>query len=1055
MAQNRTVTGVVLSGEDGEPIIGASVVVTGTTTGTVTDINGNFSLKAPESAKTLTVSFVGMESKTVNISNKAMEIVLSANNEVLDEVMVVAFGTAKKSAFTGSAKVVGEETLGLSQVSDVTQALAGAVPGVTLTNSNGAPGGSPTIRVRGFSSLTAGNSPLIIVDGAPYSGDMNNINPADVESMTVLKDAASNALYGARGANGVIMITTKKAKHGHDAVVSFDAKWGANTQAMKQYNVLKDPRQYYEVQYTAMKNYYMDRQGMDDVQAWATANKNITTTNGGFGYNIWTLPEGEALIGRNGKVNPNATLGRLVNYRGTDYWVTPDDWMDAGTRTGSRQEYNISINGATDKGSFLMSLGYLQNEGITEHSSFDRITARLRADYQAKKWLNVGASFNYAKFTHHSLSNNGSSSSTGNIWAFTSQMAPIYPVYVRDAEGNIMIDDNGIQMMDYGNGMNAGMSRMFIQNANPIQDVHLNTNGNEGNALGVNGFADATLYKGLVFSLKAAANLDETRTKYVYNPYYGQFDSTGGTIQVDHSRSYDYDLQQLLNYTTTVNEKHNINLMLGHEYYVAQSWGLGASKSKMFSQAIQELDGAVVDGQSSYSSKGTYNNEGFFGRAQYDFDEKIFVSGSYRRDASSRFHPDHRWGSFWSAGAAWIMSKESWFNAPWVDNLKLKASYGSQGNDNISSYMYVDTYDIVNSAGNIGTSFNSKGTQDITWETQGNFNAGLEFGLWNRVSGSIEYYYRKTSDMLFSFSVAPSLGYSSYYDNVGDMYNTGVELDVNVNAYHNKNISWDVFFNVSTIKNQISMLHEDKKNTTYYSPTGKAIEGYTSGSFFIAEGQSIYTWRLKDYAGVDPQTGEAQWYKNTFDSNGEWTGRETTKVWSEADYYVTEKTTVPKLQGGFGTSLRAYGFDFTINFTYQLGGKTTDGTYATFMSNPSSSNTGHNWHVDVLKAWSPENPDSNIPRWNMDDTYAAATTTRFLTDASYLNVQNLNFGYTLPARLTKKAQINNVRLYLSAENLGYISKRQGFDPRQSFSGGSTATRYSPMRTISGGLSLQF
>ena len=1070
MAQTKTVQGVVLSGEDGEPIIGASVVVTGTTTGTVTDIDGNFSLKVADNAKTLTVSFVGMESVVANISNRKMEIVLNANNEVLDEVMVVAFGTAKKSAFTGSAKVVGEEQLALSQVSDVTSALAGAVAGVTLTSSNGGPGSSPTIRVRGFGSLNAGKDPLIIVDGAPYSGDMNNINPNDVESMTVLKDAASNALYGARGANGVIMITTKKAKQGRDAVVTFDAKFGGNTSALKQYNVLKDPRQYYELQYDAMKNYYMDPEklGLSAAEAWQRANKNITTSNGGFGYNIWTVPEGEMLIGANGKVNPNATLGRLVNYKGTDYWIQPDDWYNVGTRTGARQEYNVSISGAHDKGSFLLSLGYLDNQGITENSSFDRITARLRADYQAKKWLNVGATFNYAKFTHHSLSNNGSSSSTGNIWAFTSQMAPIYPIYFRDADKNIMVDGNGIQMMDYGNGKNAGFGRPFISDANPIQDVKLNTNADEGNALGVNAFADFTFYKGLVLSIKASGDLDETRSTIVYNPYYGQFDSTGGTVEKNHSRSFDYNLQQLLNYTTTIKEKHNLNVMVGHEYYRAEGYGLGASKSKMFSQSNKELSGAVVDGQSAYSSKSVYNNEGYFGRVQYDYDEKIFGSASFRRDASSRFHPDHRWGSFWSVGGAWILTKEDWLSdVKWLDNLKFKASYGQQGNDNIGSYRYVDVFDIVNASGNIGTSFATKGTEDITWETQGNFNAGFEFGFLNRISGSIEYFRRNTTDMLFSFSVAPSLGYSSYYDNVGDMYNSGIELDLNVNAYRSKDISWDIYANISTLRNRISMLHEDKKNTALWDANGTKVKGYTSGSFFICEDVSIYSWRLKEFAGVDPETGKSLWYKNTFqkDANGEfvldaegdkiWTGRETTDAYSDADYYLNRESTLPKLQGGFGTTFRAYGFDLSVNFTYQIGGKTLDYTYQQFMSNPTSSNTGYNWHVDVLNAWTPENRETDVPRWNLDDTYAAATSTRFLTDASYLNIQNINFGYTLPARLTKKAQINSVRLYLSCENVGYISKRQGFDPRQSYSGGSDATNYSPMRTISGGLSLQF
>ena len=340
---------------------------------------------------------------------------MKPDTEMLEEVMVVAFGTAKKSAFTGSATVVSAEKLEQSQVTSVTDALAGAVPGVTLTSNNGAPGASASIKIRGFSSLNAGNDPLIIVDGAPYSGDLSNINPNDVESMTVLKDAASNALYGARGANGVIIITTKRANMSGEAKVTFDAKWGANTRALKKYEVITDPAMYYEMHYGAMKNYYMNQMNMSDQAAWIEANNNLFGSNGGLGYNVFTVPEGQYLIGQNGKLNPYATLGRIVNYKGRDYLLTPDDWDKVGSRTGLRQEYNFSISAANEKSSFYVSLGYLGNEGITEGSDLKRLTGRLKADYQAKKWMKVGANMSYARFDSNSLGNNGSSLSLIHI----------------------------------------------------------------------------------------------------------------------------------------------------------------------------------------------------------------------------------------------------------------------------------------------------------------------------------------------------------------------------------------------------------------------------------------------------------------------------------------------------------------------------------------------------------------------------------------------------------------------------------------------------------------
>lgn len=1050
-AQVSKVTGTVTSHEDGLPVVGASVLVKGTTVGTVTDIDGNFTItNVPSSAGTLVISFIGMKTQEVDIK-PVVNVVLNSDTEMLDEVMVVAFGTAKKSSFTGSATVVKSEKLSKSQVSSVTEALAGAVPGVTMTSSNGAPGATSSIKIRGISSINAGNDPLIVVDGAPYSGDLNNLNPSDVESMTVLKDAASSALYGARGANGVIIITTKKANKKGDAIVTFDAKWGANTRALQNYDVVTNPAQYYELHYSAMNNYYKST-GMSDIAAWQEANKNLFGANGGLGYNVYTVPEGQYLIGQDGKLNPYATLGRVVSYNGKDYLLTPDDWQDVGTRTGLRQEYNFSVSSATDKSTFYMSLGYLGNEGITANSDLKRLTARLKADYQAKSWMKIGGNMSYARFESNALDNNGSSSSTANIWAFTTQLAPIYPAYVRNADGSIMIDDDGILMMDYGSGQNAGLTRPFIGDANPIQDNKLNTNNAEGNALSSNAFVDITPLPGLKITLNGSFNLDETRSTYVYNPYYGQFDSTGGTVSKYHTRTYDYNLQQLISYVHSFG-KHNADIMIGHEYYDYRYYLLGATKSKMFSQINQELDGAVIDGQGATSYKNRFNNEGYFGRLQYNYDERIFGSASLRRDASSKFHPDYRWGTFWSVGGAWLINKESWFDSSWVQELKVKASVGSQGNDNIGYFMYTDMFNIVNSNDDLGTSFGSKGTKDITWENNLNFNIGTEFQLWNRVTGSVEYYMRKTTDMLFAFSVAPSLGYSSYYDNVGDMINSGVEVNLGVNIINKRNFTWDVNLNASSLKNRITMLDPDKLISTEYTADGKAYKGYTNGSFFVGEDLSMYTWRLKEFAGVS-EDGQSMWYKNVLDEEGNIVSRETTTDYSKADYYITEETTLPKISGGFGTNLNIYGVDFGINFTYQIGGKQYDSTYAYFMSSPSGS-AGYNYHKDLYKSWTPENPNNEIPRFQLNDQYSAASSTRFLTNASYLNIQNINVGYTFPSKWTKKLAINSLRLYMSAENVFYWSKRKGFDPRQSYSAATNATNYSPMRTVSGGVTFQF
>ena len=1057
-AQNVTVTGSVKDSSTDEFVPFASIQLKGTMTGASTDADGLFSMTVPANG-VLVFSSLGYHSVEVPVDGRStIHVVLDPDSETLKETIVVAFGTSTKEAFTGSAKVLNDEKLAQSQVTNVTSALAGQVAGVQLVSSNGAPGASSTIRVRGISSINAGNDPLIIVDGAPFDGDMNNIAPSDIESMTVLKDAASNALYGARGANGVIMITTKKGKLGQ-ANVSFDAKVGVNTNALQEYETISDPRAFYEQHYKALYNYYVSEDGLGLLpeEAYMRANENLfDVAAGGLGYQTYTIPEGQYAIGRNGKFNPSATEGYVLG----DHLIKADDWADAAYRNGVRQEYTLTVSGAQDKMSYYSSLSYLNNEGITEKSDHQRLTARLKGDYQAKKWLKIGANVSYTKFEFNSLGNNGSDGSTANIWAFTSQIAPVYPLYVRNADGSQYYDVNGIALLDHGNGnLNnggiPGTSRPFITDANPVLANKYNTNNSEGNALSAQGYIDVDIVKGLKFTINASATLDETRSNYVYNPYYGQFRSTGGTVSVGHSRSYAWNSQQLLNYSRKFGN-HNVGVLLGHEYYSNKGYYVGASKSQMFSQENKELDGAVVDGQSATSYQTHYNNEGYFARAQYDYLERYFVSGSFRRDASSRFHPDNRWGNFWSAGAAWIISKENWYNVPWLNELKLKASIGSQGNDSIGSYRYTDIFGIVPSDGKISTIFSSKGNKDITWETNTNFNAGVEFSfLDGRISGGLEYFNRMTTDMLFPTPVAPSQGYTSLYKNVGDMNNYGVEGDFHFVLVNTKNVQWDFNLNASYLKNTVVSLADNVKDSEVYDVNGNKHEGFTKGSFFITEGSSMYTWYTYDYAGVDPETGKSLWWKNTYDEDDNFTGREKTDDYSKADKYLTGMTTLPPLFGGFGTSIQAYGIDFSINFTYQVGGKQYDGTYSTFMYSPTSSQVGYNYHKDLLKSWTPDNKSSNIPRFQYAETYNNASSTRFLTTASYLNLQNVNLGYTLPERLTRKFLVSSLRIYVSAENLYYWSARKGFDPRQDFEGGTTATRYSPMRTVSGGITVKF
>ena len=1045
-AQNRQISGTV-SDANGHPVAGATVIVDGTSLGTTTNTAGEYTLSAPANG-TLVVTFVGFEPQQLPIAGKTrINVTMKEDAQAIDDVIVVAFGTAKKEAFTGSAAVIKSDEISKVQTSNVATALVGRVAGVQTSSTSGDLGKTPSIRVRGFGSINAGKEPLWIVDGMPYEGDLNNLNTNDIESMTVLKDAASNALYGARGANGVIMVTTKKAKSG-DAVVTIDAKWGVNSKALEEYDVITSPAQYYETHFKALYGYYA--QTNPAAKAYALASSGLTSNGtGGLGYNVYTVPEGQALIGTNGKLNPNATLGRKIIYNGQEYWLTPDDWIDEAYQSAFRQEYNVNISGATERSSFYASLGYLDNTGIIKSSALERYTARLKADYQAKKWLKVGGNMSYAHFSNsNGNSNEGSASSTANIFAFSAQMPPIYPVYIRDGSGRIMVDDNGYQMYDYGDKGNAGLTRPLLPGANGLQTSWLNKKKAEGNAFSGSGFVDISLYKGLKLTVNGSTNIDETRTTYLNNQYYGQFAEAGGTISKYHTRDIAYNLQQILNYNETFG-KHNVGLMVGHEYYQKKYYYLSGTKSKLFSYDNEELGGAVVDGAGAHSYIDDYNSEGYFMRAQYDYAGRYFVSGSYRRDASSRFHPDHRWGNFWSVGAAWLLNQENWFDAPWVNMLKLKASYGSQGNDNIGNYLYTDTYSIENNNGEIAVLFGQKGNPNITWETNTNLNIGTEFGFWNnRLSGSVDFFNRKTSDMLFAFSVPSSLGYSSYYANVGDMVNRGVEVELNADLIRTKNVLWSFNLNLTHVKNEVTYLAPEHKSTTV-----EGYKGYIDGSYFVGEGLPLYTYYLRSYAGVDPETGASLWYKDVKGDDGKIT-RTKTSDYTSATRYLHDSA-IPSVYGGFSTSVSAYGVDFSISFNYQIGGKVYDSGYASFMSSPYGTTVGTNYHKDILKAWTPENKGSDIPRLQYGDQYTTSVSDRFLTDASYLNISNINVGYTLPSKITQKFGVQKLRVYLACDNVVYWSKRQGLDPRYSVTGATNFSNYSPIRTISGGVTVQF
>ncbi len=1051
MAQTR-VNGTVVSQEDNQPVIGASIMVVGTNVGTVTNAQGKFSLTCPAGKNTLRITYVGMEPLEVS-ARPNMRILLTSDNTALDEVVVVAYGKATKGTYTGSAAVMKSDKLEKLQVSDVSRALSGQVAGVQITSSNGQPGTSATIRVRGVGSINAQSNPLIVVDGVPFDGELSSIATQDIENLTVLKDAASTALYGARGANGIVMITTKNGKKGK-ATVSFDARWGQNSRALGNYDVIQSPAEYLEKEYEAIYNSGIYNLKMDPAAAHLYANQTIVTDeNGGNGYQIYTVPDGQTLIGSNGKLNPYATLG----WTNGKYFYTPDNWYDETFQKNGRQEYNVSISGGTDRNSFYASYNFLNDDGIVSGSGFKRSTVRVKDEYQVNDWMKVGANISYGYSKSFYPDDQTTTNSSGNAFFISNGIAPIYPLYVRDAQGNKM--KNGDRYVyDYGSG-EADRDRAFMSIANPVGQMQYDKRQYVMDILNSTYYAQFTPIEGLTLTARYGVNIDNTNRNELQNAYMGQFASLEGGAYQTHSRTYGFDQQYIANYQFKLGEDHAFDATAGYDGYQYKYRYIYASGSKLYNPESYWVSNAVNQKNNS-GYQDTYVQKGFFARLNYSYQDKYIANVAFRRDGSSRFSKDKRWGNFWSASAAWIITKEDFMkDINWLDMLKFKASFGQQGNDAIGNYYaYADQYAMTGDASGFADgTLDYKGNEDLTWETSTAYNVGFDFAMLNsRLNGSIEYFGRKSSDMLYYKPVAGSLGYSQIPMNVGSMTNSGLEIDLNYDIIRTRNISLNVNANATFLKNNINSLHKDLNNK------------WIDGSYVYEVGHSRYRMFLPEWAGVDEETGEALYWVNTFEEDAEGnrvkdaqgndiiTGRKKTATYTEAqktENRVATDDLLPTVYGGFGLALTAYGFDASIQCAYQLGGKVYDTGYQNFMHG-FYTDAGENLHVDIRNAWTPTNTKTDVPRLDAQDRYANSTSTRWLTSSDYLSINNITVGYTVPQNLISRLGLTKLRVYFAGDNLGLLAARKGLDPRKGYAT-SNAYTYTQIRTLSGGIQVSF
>ena len=1034
LAQTK-VNGTVTSQEDGQPVIGASVLVVGTQIGTVTDMNGRFSLTVPAGKSMLRITYVGMEPIEVS-ARPNMKIVLTGDQKALDEVIVVAYGTQKKSSFTGSAATMKAEKIEKLQVSNLSKALEGAVAGVQSFSSSGTPGSGATIMVRGIGSISGSKTPLIVVDGVPYEGSLNSLNSHDIESMTVLKDAAANSMYGARGANGVIMITTKNASVGKPKI-NFEGRIGFNARAIKDYDIISDAGEYYEMFWEAMRNSKIEEMGMAAANQWASNNL-IETLR----YNKFKgIADTELIDPMTGKLNKNAT-----QYK----WG--DDWTKDPFNNGLRQEYNVNISAGSESTKVYASLGYLGDEGYIVGSDFKRYSARIKLDQNIGKYIRIGGNISYAN-TIQKQFNGSVSTNFSNIFMFAQSIAPIYPIYQYDAEGKRLYDENGDSLYDFGE------ERPYGSNQNPLAVAERNQVVTTRDNITTRGFFEYSFLKDFKFTFNIAYDLFNTFYSEYNTPIGGDAKNVGGRGEKETQRYAALNANQLLDWNHEFG-KHGVHVLLGHEtkndrtkYMYGHMTNFADPNNPEFSNAAQYQD------LTSYTSE--YALEGYFAKAEYDYADRYYFTTSIRRDGSSRFHKDNRWGTFWSIGGAWRIKEESFMkDVRWLDNLKLKISYGTQGNDNVGyAHNYTDLYRVDRVSGAAAFTKVNRGNSDLTWEKSRNFNVGFEAGFWRRLNINFDFFIKETKDLLYASPLATSEGSPTYiYRNEMDMKNTGIEMEINGDIIKTKDIRWNAALNFTHYKNELTRLPNSKPADLYPN-------GYAAGDYWRKLGGSLYDFYYYEYVGVDPTNGKPQYNHYTYetnedgtvkrDANGDEIIKSIEKVNSitEATQRQTGKSAIPSLTGGFSTTLEAYGFDLSIQTAFQLGGYVFDSYYNSLMT---AGSNGHNFHKDMFDRWTPAHTDTTIPALGFDvqDAGISGNSDYYLTKASYFNLRNITLGYTLPTKIVSKWGIERLRFYLTGDNVWLQSKRRGLDPRQGYDG-STGYVYSALSSYSFGVSLSF
>ena len=1082
-AQSRTVTGTVTSAEDGQPVIGASVFVKGAQNiGVVTDYDGKFVLNGvPASANTLIVSSIGMLTKEVPVA-AVVNVIMEPDSETLeDAVITIAYGAAKKSTLTGAIASVSAEKIQGRPTSNVASVLEGTVSGVQVNSTYGAPGDDPDIRIRGIGTINGSSSPLYILDGVPFSGSVSDLNPTDIESITVLKDAASAALYGNRASNGVILITSKKGSQGK-LNMSVDVRQGTYSRGVSEYNRVS-PQQWMNVAWANMYNQRIEA-GKTPEEANAYVYEHLM--NDYVIQNIFSVkgnnnPTMEELFPSPGVFNSNAVI--------KNGYKDDLDWYKATIRHGYRQEYNVNANGANEKSDYYFSVGYLNEDGYVSNSGFERFTARASMNVKPVNWLKAGLNL-FGSHQNYENTNGDSDGSYTNAFMYCRQIAPIYPIHLHDAlTGEYLLDANGKKMYDGGSYVDAEgvphQTRAQYPDRHVIWENELNSDNSVRNTL--EAIAYAEFYLPYNFSLNITGNMHvRNNNNFTYNTaVIGDGKGSNGRGKRVDYRYKKYQVREQLNWGQTYGN-HTITALVAHEsYYYNYDYAYFYKTNEIFPGSPNMSNFTVNVSMDGYQNN--YRTESYLGRVRYNYKDKYNLEASFRHDGTSRFHENSRWGNFWSVGANWLITKEQFMqNLPWINSLKLRADFGQVGNDAGAGYYgYMALYDNEQNANKGAYFIGQLANEKLKWETGQSWGIGIESRLFNRWNLNFEYFDKKNKDLLFDVPKPISAGATttsgspsaSITMNAGSITNRGFEIETDVDVYKTRDWRVNVGANATFLRNKVTSLPEELK------------DGFSSGNKRIEIGKDRYAFYVYTFEGVDQMTGRSlykfnskDYFIKTADANGNEVvygnaeGTECTEnyVIINGVPYSTNPSSqamkefhgssIPKVYGSFNFNVSYKNFNLSTVFTYALGGKLIDGVYSNLMGVGKDAKAQH---VDILKSWSgvpagmtensPNRIDPNgIPVINSDLTnYTYSTSSsQSLVPSDFLTLKNISVSYTLPKSIAQSLTMQSITLSATCENLFVKSYRKGLDPQQSFAGSQTNYLVTP-RVFSASLNIKF